>query len=250
MVRNFILASGYSEAEIEAQLARLGAKKTGVSAESKDAARIAEAAYWERVRNGKSVSVADLPRRPIAETMTAIRTDYAENEWEWDFVKPMVYAIVALGYGDAALCEKLGLSPKKGLIVSGGYGLGKTTAFDMCKKHGALYAEIVSCLTLKKIVLKDGYAGVDKYETRRNVVFDDFGREGATANNYGNRIDAVADIVAARYDLFRAGKIGLTCFTTNLSLSAIAEAYSPHITDRIKEMCNVLILPERKSYRQ
>jgi DNA replication protein DnaC len=231
-------ASGYSEAEIEAKLGPI--KNAVVLTEAEKAAQAEkEQAYWEKSRNAAAMA-HQLARPAMSDRIAAVKTEYEQLGFGWDAAKAVIYRIAAVDYSDDELCARFGYDPKKGLMITGGVGIGKTTAFEMCKKHDALRATVVSCLTLKKSASKAGYGEIEKYETVRNVVFDDLGREGQITSNFGNKIEAVADIIAARYDLMRSGKIGKTHFTTNLSLDAIAEAYSPHIVDRLREMCNVL----------
>ena len=158
--------------------------------------------------------------------------------------------VAASCYQDAELCGRAGLDPAKGILFIGGLGTGKTTVFKECKKAGALRSTIVSCLAVRsEASKKDGLEAISRFETIRSVVFDDLGTEGACMA-YGTRIEPVADIIMARYDNWKAGKIGHTHFTTNLSVDQLCDFYSPRVVDRLVEMCNIINIANKESYRK
>jgi len=79
------------------------------------------------------------------------------------------------------------------------------------------------------------------------VYFDDLGIEPA-AINYGQRIEPIQDLIFSRYRLWEQSK-KLTHFSTNLSLQELADRYDSRVVDRLKGMCNVIQLSNKKSFR-
>jgi DNA replication protein DnaC len=85
-------------------------------------------------------------------------------------------------------------------------------------------------------------------EEYTGICFDDLGTEDTEKAHYGNRTNVMEKIILNRYDHCRNK---LTHFTTNLTAEQIKETYGLRVTDRLREMVNVLDFPTgTKSFRK
>ena len=139
---------------------------------------------------------------------------------------------------------------KKGLLIIGDYGCGKTSmlrAFQMVGKallpETILWFPSVSCNALvmefEAMDSSDKSAKkhfFKKYNKADVMYFDDFGTE-SNASNFGIK-NLMKDILEERY----ANK-KRTFLTSNLSLEEIKEKYGDRIFDRLQEMFNIIQMP-------
>lgn len=103
---------------------------------------------------------------------------------------------------------------------------------DIFKSHrDYLENELPSCIT-------------DQFNQRYNfsMYLDDIGNESHQINNFGNKTSVFADIITKFYktklptqNLFA---------TTNFSIKDLKEIYGERITERLLEMCEVIILDD------
>lgn len=136
---------------------------------------------------------------------------------------------------------------KKGLLVLGGYGTGKTSLFEAihhCQLHSPNGFGIASALDLMKAYGRNSYDGIHS-QISGNWLFDDVGEEHIVSH-YGNKENVVKLLLSERY---RQRKKPITHITTNLSLKMLKEKYGQRIYERFYEMFNVLVLDGR-NYRK
>jgi DNA replication protein DnaC len=136
---------------------------------------------------------------------------------------------------------------KKGLLIIGDYGCGKTSmlrAFQMVGKSllpdPILWFNSVSCNALvmefEGMDTKDKSAKkhfFQKYNKAAVMYFDDFGTE-SNASNFGIK-NLMKDILEERYANNKR-----TFLTSNLSLLEIQEKYGDRVYDRLQEMFNII----------
>jgi DNA replication protein DnaC len=139
---------------------------------------------------------------------------------------------------------------KKGLLIIGGYGLGKTDYFSVFEEIFKYNSDLrFKCYPAKSLVLKYEHctSAIEKDYffkdvSRPKMFIDDIGSE-RLASNYG-KVDVVKDVLSNRYDkkLFTYA----SCNYTNGDLCAkktledIGLRYGPRIYDRFFEMFNVI----------
>ena len=147
------------------------------------------------------------------------------------------------------------LDIKKGLIVCGTVGTGKTLSFRIMQKvFGSI--NIVSTRHIIREYMADGVKVLDRYgrksfsENERGNIelkkpihycFDDMLLEEVNAKFYGNNQNIMAEILLDRYDMFvRHGM--KTYATTNGDMKLLEDNYGTRVRDRIREMCNIVSL--------
>lgn len=150
---------------------------------------------------------------------------------------------------------------KKGLLVIGGIGVGKTILFkvfreiikqytryydfaivspiDICGKYSLDGHEIILSNTTNCFKETNRYK--DKSQPRSRL-YDDLGSEETWTSFYGTKVNVMEKIILTRYDLF-IDKGMKTYFTTNLQPKEIAEKYGERAISRLREMTNVIIYP-------
>lgn len=148
---------------------------------------------------------------------------------------------------------------KKGLLLHGPVGTGKTALFKALRGmilslrfynpdtefHESIIPGQFTVISANEIVRRfsvDGNAIFLRHSDGRKtdyvelikepICIDDFGSE-QEASYYGQKTNIIAEILQERYE-----KKTLTHISTNLNMSAIKEAYGLRVADRMKEMFN------------
>lgn len=148
-------------------------------------------------------------------------------------------------------------NPKKGLLICGDVGTGKTLSMQVMLKIFKNFRMVNTRYIVRDYFAtkppssiidlygRDSFyrnpAGVLDRNRPKTICFDDFGLENVNVKNYGNEQNILEEIILDRYDEFR--KCGmLTLATTNLSAEMIEETYGGRVRDRLREMMNYVTL--------
>ena len=134
---------------------------------------------------------------------------------------------------------------RKGLLVFGNCGSGKSSMFDIVQKISLKYN--LTYLWFKNVSVHDvitdyNLKGEEIVKTliTGNLHFDDLGTE-KLANSWGVREKLMGRVLEIRYNNFK--KYGIKTFvTTNLSIAKIEEYYGPRVADRLYELFNFIEL--------
>lgn len=154
------------------------------------------------------------------------------------------------------------LNTKKGILLSGCTGCGKTTLFKLfnfnyhfsCDKGPyALSQEntlLFSWNSCRGIAMeytdreRGGIIALKKYFGRGADLFDDLGAENI-GSHYGTKADVMGEIIQSRYEV-RA----ITFITTNLTYEQIQKTYQERVASRLAEMCNWVDMEINEDYRK
>lgn len=157
-------------------------------------------------------------------------------------------------------------SLKKGLMIVGGVGCGKTTLMHMFVDNPLQMYFLRSCRTVAdEYTRKDGggYQAIEKYwyehynpgmasnpfhHKSTGICFDDLGTE-ETAKHMGNQKNVMAEIIMNRYDRISA-LAHKTHITTNLIAADIVDTYGKRCASRMREMFNIIQLPGKQPDRR
>ncbi|OAD45427.1 P-loop NTPase family protein [Polaribacter atrinae] len=134
---------------------------------------------------------------------------------------------------------------RKGLLVYGDCGSGKSSIFDIIQNISLKYN--LKHLWFKNVSVHDVITDyningeeVVKRLTTGNIHFDDLGTE-KLANSWGVREKLMGRILEIRYNNFK--KYGIKTFvTTNLSIDEIKRYYGVRVADRLYELFNFIEL--------
>jgi len=168
------------------------------------------------------------------------------NDMELIF-KLLVYAI-----GDQENAEKHGINLRKGILLTGPIGSGKTALMQLISYFfpRETQYQVKPTREISFEFEKDGFAVINHYSKGSFVryanmpflpkvyCFDDLGLE-QTPKYFGNECNVMAEILLNRYDLFISKRM-LTHITTNLSASELESIYGNRIRSRMREMFNLV----------
>jgi DNA replication protein DnaC len=147
---------------------------------------------------------------------------------------------------------------EKGLLIIGGFGLGKTDYFKVFEKvfekfnnyRFKFYSskELVNKYELCQTAFDKKYFFKDI--SRKRMFIDDIASE-RIASNYG-KIDVVAEVLSNRYDkrliTYASCNYSDKSFSSKKTLEYLGLRYGPRLYDRFYEMFNIIEFTE-KSYR-
>lgn len=146
-----------------------------------------------------------------------------------------------------------GYSHKKGLMIIGPIGCGKTTLLKVLQKNSFNPYRFVACRKVANDYAEFGHSAINSYASVQisskhewfghetvGYCFDDLGTEGEK-KNFGNQLNVMAEIILNRYD--NISKKNQTHFTTNLSSEDIVKFYGQRATSRMREMLNFIEIP-------
>lgn len=155
-----------------------------------------------------------------------------------------------------------GLNLEKGICLFGGVGVGKTTLMKMLSRNQKQSYIMKMCRAVEDEFSQDGDVVLKRYgiakEATRNsdpfghqilgYCFDDLGTE-PLSKYYGKDTNVMAEIILNRYD--NNLPFNQTHITTNLSVDQIAARYGTRVTDRMRQMFNLVSFDkEAKSRRK
>ncbi len=143
--------------------------------------------------------------------------------------------------------EKFNLSFRKGILLSGPVGCGKTSLMNILRLFQKPEDRFIlkPCRDVSFEFIREGYSIIHKYSKLsfknsipRTWCFDDLGTEN-NLKYYGNECNVMAEILLSRYDLFISSHM-LTHLTTNFNSSEIEELYGTRVRSRLREQFNLI----------
>jgi len=149
----------------------------------------------------------------------------------------------------------------KGLLLAGGVGVGKTTLMRYFMKNQIQSYRMESCREIESKFSTDGdqfvyycswmvpiATNADPFGHQTvGICFDDLGTE-SNAKHYGKEKNVLAEILLNRYD--NKLPFNATHITTNLTATEIKTQYGTRVSDRLRQMFNIIEFdPETKSRR-
>jgi DNA replication protein DnaC len=162
---------------------------------------------------------------------------------------------------DSRLSE-YGFSHSKGLLLMGGLGIGKTHLMSFFFQNQKASYVMSPCRTIenKWVNAKPEEPDYIEYYSRPiqgavnsnpyghqqlGICLDDLGTETVPSKRFGEEKNVLAEIILARYEIWTNAPSHLmdnhiTHITTNLTGAKLKEIYGDRISDRLKEMCNVI----------
>ena len=158
-----------------------------------------------------------------------------------------VFKLLVYFFRDTQNAEKYGISLRKGIILIGPVGCGKTSLMNLVKfllPQEYRFA-VKSCREISFEFIQDGYSVIRKYSNHsftkdipKTYCFDDIGTEN-NLKYFGNDCNVMAEILLSRYDLFVSRRM-LTHLTTNLDSNEIEDLYGTRVRSRLREQFNLI----------
>jgi len=163
----------------------------------------------------------------------------------------IIYKLLVWFLGDIEKIEKHDMDFKKGILLSGPVGCGKTTLMTLMRHCTNIQRKpiIKSCREVSFEFIKNGYEVIQQYSRQayelsgsklypKSYCFDDLGIE-QNLKYFGNECNVMAEVLLSRYDLFISQNM-TTHITTNLSASEIEDFYGNRLRSRMREMVNLI----------
>ena len=141
---------------------------------------------------------------------------------------------------------------KKGIMLVGGVGNGKTFAMQIISQmfnidfYPAL--DISEFYKKHEEFPKPNMIFTNRAKWGRDIIIDDVGTE-KTIVNYGERTEVINDFIQKRYREFKE-KHAITYISTNLSREAFIKRYSERVWSRIDEMCLIIDMTNCRDLRK
>lgn len=159
----------------------------------------------------------------------------------------IIYKLIIYFLGPEEEAKRLSLDLRKGIMLTGPIGCGKTSLMTLMKLVPSRDRNFAmkSARDVSFEFVKEGFDIIDRYSKLsfsangpKIYCFDDLGME-QVLQSYGNSCNVLGQILLNRYDLFRTQQM-YTHATTNLSASDLELLYGPNVRSRMREMVNVL----------
>ncbi|WP_298310187.1 ATPase [uncultured Aquimarina sp.] len=195
--------------------------------------------------DGKSV-IYDFPKILIyldAKGKLIFGKDFKIYEEDHEIILKLCNYIVK----DEANCERNEIDPKKGILLSGPVGCGKTSLMRLLKylvPHQRPYIMTPS----RNIVFGFNHLGfktIEDYGNGQFFCFDDLGVE-PIGRHYGKDCNVMGEILLSRHELFLKTKIK-THATTNLNAQELEDLYGNRVRSRMRELFNLIAFDKNAS---
>jgi len=223
-------------------------------ARHKKAAKIKEAEYWAEVRKEP-----EYPKYTATELMTTIEAYFLSKGWLMDqFNRPIIENLCKYFTKDASGPLNL----KKGILLRGGVGCGKTSIMRLFQYNQSNSFNIVSCRDVAYKFANEGHGAISQYNSlwfssnlkltfgqkEVGTCFDDLGTE-EEKKNFGNQVNVMSDIILNRYDKLEIMQ-AKTHLTSNLSIAEIEQFYGTRVKSRLVEMFNDVVFENNSPDRR
>lgn len=174
--------------------------------------------------------------------------------------KPFIQQLLAYFSANHSVCQTMDIDHKKGLLLMGPVGCGKTTLITL---GAAFFARqrfrIVTTRLIRQQFMKDGFSALLRYGSESYRVkhlgygpvlqydqpitycLDDVGTE-SPVKHFGNPCNVVTEVVLERYDQYVQREL-ITHLTTNLDAQAFTQRYHMRVRSRLRAMCNLIAFP-------
>ena len=175
------------------------------------------------------------------------KQNYGENFKIIEDDIPIITTLLVYFLNDEIMAKTIEIDLKKGILLSGPIGCGKTTLMNLMRHVPEQERKFILKPTreISFEFIKEGYEVIQRYNSGnklnngiKNYCFDDLGTEN-NLKYFGNECNVMGEILLSRYDLFINKKI-ITHITTNLSASEIEAAYGNRVRSRLRAMLNLI----------
>lgn len=148
---------------------------------------------------------------------------------------PLVRAICYFFSGDQKFETELGYDLKKGLLIRGISGLGKTYLLRCIEKNELKPLEILSMIDITETVKEEGFFNI----TSTNILYlDDVGTEEPIINHFGTKITWFKNFIEIYY--LKNKPFNRLIISTNNSFDEIEGKYGFRVRSRVKDMFNII----------
>ena len=177
--------------------------------------------------------------------------DFQVDEFNKDVIKKLCFYFT----GNQEF-EKMGdgYSLKKGILLFGNIGCGKTALMEVCRGNPMESFFMKNCKQIVELYEKSGIDEIEVFHSKNNSVrnpfghteygyfFDDLGTERVPAVYFGNQLNVMDEILFLRHS--KRIDLKRTHITTNLIPDELSKLYGNRNVSRFKELFNTVIFPQ------
>lgn len=160
----------------------------------------------------------------------------------YDEDRDIVFKLCNYFIREKAYCQKEGIDPNKGILLSGPVGCGKTSLMKLLRHLVPLQRpyEMIPCRNVTFSFNHLGYKTIEEFGESRFYCFDDLGIE-PLGRHYGTDCNVMGEVLLSRYELFQQTKTKIkTHATTNLNAEELEERYGNRVRSRMRELFNLI----------
>lgn len=191
------------------------------------------------------------PRQFKSFTAEEVKKSIEDSGFVIDSFNEEITWLLCLYFTKDERFELEGFKLDKGIMLFGGVGVGKTTLMKKLFKNQHQSFIIKMCREVEDEYAQDGDSILTAYGHVRQAsfngdpfghrslgyCFDDLGTE-PMGKYYGKQSNVMAEIILNRYD--RDVPFNQTHLTTNLTIEEVKERYGSRVTDRMRQMFNLI----------
>jgi hypothetical protein len=177
------------------------------------------------------------------------RTRQGEHIYIDAIDRPVAMRLLAYFLRDKTVAEQYGMDLRKGILLNGPYGCGKTTLMYLMREHFIsvnkpdirLCKRIVTdyCVEGFESMLRYGRNSFEPYSSRpKSYCFDGLGQE-PVGQHYTTTLNVMADILDTRYEYFMSCGM-VTHATTHMNANELGDAYTVRLRSCMRAMFNLV----------
>lgn len=235
------IADKIRETDWESKIDRASLLKTSNSNKHYD--------LWQKEQREKEKAAEELRQKQLADTWSAenvfrlmkwtSQNEYGKPLIVNEYNRKLIAAICFFISGDARFETELGFSFKKGLLIRGISGLGKTYLVQCVQKNELNPILILSMVEIADEIKQEGEYRIN-LGSNKIIYLDDVGTEQATVNHYGTKINFFKNFIEMVYLRNEGRTFNKLMISTNNSFAEIEEKYGFRVRSRMKDMFNVV----------
>ncbi len=206
-------------------------------------------AIWQQQQRDKEKQEEEDRKRELIEFWTAKNVYslmkgvsfelYGKNLILNDYNRKLISALCFFVSRDERFETELGYSFKKGLLIRGISGLGKTHLVQCVQNNGLNPIKILSMIEIADEVKQEGEYQINMGNCKI-LYLDDVGTEEATVNHYGTKINFFKNFIESVYLRNEGTGFGKLMISTNNSFDEIEQKYGFRVRSRMRDMFNVI----------
>ncbi len=159
--------------------------------------------------------------------------------------RDILHKLISYAISSEDQCAYHGLDLKKGILLTGPVGCGKTSFMTLLPDFMFAFQryQVKNTREIAAEFHKDGYETIQKYGLRQKpICLDDLGVE-QNIKHFGNECNTIGEILLHRYDLFINEGV-VTHATTNLNADELEDIYGIRVRSRLRSMFNLVSFHE------
>lgn len=204
---------------------------------------------WQQEQRDKEKVAAERKKQELIDLWTA-KNVYGLMKWTSqnvygkelivnDYNRKLITTICFFVSRDERFETELGYSFKKGLLIRGISGLGKTHIVRCVEKNELNPIHIISMIEVAEEIKTEGEYRINMGEAKI-LYLDDVGTEEHIINHFGTKINFFKNFIETIYLKNENTGFGKLIISTNNNFSQLEEKYGFRVRSRVKDMFNIV----------